>query len=1118
MEEASRPISKLVDQFMDGDIQLPEIQRGFVWTKEKARELVDSIYKGYPSGSILLWETDAPMQTRAAGVGADHAARAPTLLLDGQQRITSLAAVIRGIPVRMKVGGDIKEIPIEVYFNVDHPDRPLGPDSAEDDVGEAEEDDEGDAAAADHHIFRLASKGIENSPHWVSVTDALKKDPGQLLTDNGIDPLDPNRSKYITNLTRLARLKEYKYPVQILGKDTPYSEVTDIFVRVNSQGAKLRKADLALAQVTSRWRGAMDLFTEAADECKQKGFALDEGFMIKCLVSVSTGQSKFNDVSKIDAKKLQRDWDRTKRGLHLAIDFFKKEAGIEASHILPAPSLLVPVACLAVKNGFVFTDELRLKVLKWIYAALIWRRYSRGSTETMLDEDLSSIRDSADPVAEMIERVRMQAGRLEVTAEHLEGKTRQSSIFRMVYILAKKSGAKDWGTGLALGTDPDRDFKALHRQVFAPAAVVSALKGRRGPKEARRLAGDIANTVFHSGRAPAADARDYLEGIDRDMGSDALASQCIPADRSLWAAGRCEEFLARRRDAMADGINGLLASLSSPDGGGRGEDLAVIEKGESDTVEFKASMLYDYKTKTKNRALKDGILKEVVAFMNAKGGTIYVGVSDSKEILGIEKDYKLVGRHAGWDGWSLAFVDAVKTLGPVASACVSHKPVVIAGRTVAKIIVRKGRHQAYLDPGGRGEFVVRMGSESVQLSTKDAAEYMRDRFPEGEGRVAPAAESGGQDPSQNGGDAADRAPAMRAAAHPRSGATQERGTRSVAARSRSVAAGGGAGGRGENGASEPQGSISAPTQTETSAAGDAIGAAWLWYNRQEDKEPFDAAKDDLAGGLPQGLLDPDRAMEVSVQAQARLAKMHSENLDSTMPKFLAGTKCNVPWDAVAYCRSRYADARVSGLLKWHYCLVLHLALGGAEWAARAVPLMLQSADGTANDLRASSYIVSAHNLNEWHGCGLQGAVLASALLFVKQRPHNVFSYKCARIVADLEVDPVVRNEIRDAMIRAAVEAADPDATHCRHAARRLADGRPAPATRTELRRQAGSPLARSTGPENAPARGTALRLAEGRSGANNSRLQGAGMPLPHYGAGHGAAAAVPSSARRGEPS
>ena len=118
---------------MDGEIQLPEMQRRYVWTREKVRALVDSIYKGYPSGSILLWETNTQVPTHSsAAVNASRGAKRPTLLLDGQQRITSLAAVIAGTPVKMKVGKSVKAVRVEVYFNVDHPDSPTGADSPDD--------------------------------------------------------------------------------------------------------------------------------------------------------------------------------------------------------------------------------------------------------------------------------------------------------------------------------------------------------------------------------------------------------------------------------------------------------------------------------------------------------------------------------------------------------------------------------------------------------------------------------------------------------------------------------------------------------------------------------------------------------------------------------------------------------------------------------------------------------------------------------------------------------------------------------------------------------------------------------------------------------------------------
>lgn len=730
MEETRRTVAKLVDQFMDGEIQLPEMQRRYVWTREKVRALVDSIYKGYPSGSILLWETSAKVPTHPpAAANASRGTKQPMLLLDGQQRITSLAAVTTGTPVQMRVGRSIKDVRVEVYFNVDHPDSPPVADSLDDEHGA--DYDAADAPA--HHVFRLG-RGAADSRLWVSVTEVFKKGAFKALTENGIRPDDPNFEKYITRLTRLANLEKYQYPVQILEKDTPYPEVTDIFVRLNSQGSKLRKVDLALAQVTVRWRGAMKVFADAAADYRKKGFDLDEGFLLKCLVSVSTYQNTFENIDKISTDKLKADWERTRRGLDFAIDFLKRNAGIETTYILPSLFALVPIVCLAVKSEYAFSGPTGRKILKWLYAALIWGRYSRGATETLLDEDLSLIRYAADPVGGMIDKVLRQSGRLEVKTEDLAGKTKKSALYNLMYVLAKKASARDWGSGLALGIDDDHDFRSMGRQVFPRAAVVSELRQRHGAKEAGKLAGDIANAVFSLGHAAGSaggQPDEYLPKIARDIGVDALEAQCIPTNPSLWLVAKYEDFLAARREGLAARINDLLVLPVSIAAAPQPEDcLKTIAGGESQAVEFKSSMLHDYKRGGKNPALMQDIVREMVAFMNADGGTVYVGVSDDGSILGIEPDYKLTGRPPTWQGWLETLANAVKSLGPTAAKNVSYEPVEIDGRTVAKITVLRGAVPAYLDPHGRGAFAVRQGPSTVSLNTKDANEYIRGRFPE----------------------------------------------------------------------------------------------------------------------------------------------------------------------------------------------------------------------------------------------------------------------------------------------------------------------------------------------------------------------------------------------------
>src|SRR5947199_5017493 len=123
MEPTNRSIGSLVDMFLNRELLLPEMQRKYVWAQTQARDLLDSIYRDYPSGSILIWETECLPEFK------DHpfppSPQAPLakklLLLDGQQRITSLASIVEGQPIRTKEGRKIKEKQLEIYFNVDHP-------------------------------------------------------------------------------------------------------------------------------------------------------------------------------------------------------------------------------------------------------------------------------------------------------------------------------------------------------------------------------------------------------------------------------------------------------------------------------------------------------------------------------------------------------------------------------------------------------------------------------------------------------------------------------------------------------------------------------------------------------------------------------------------------------------------------------------------------------------------------------------------------------------------------------------------------------------------------------------------------------------------------------------
>ncbi|MBW4600799.1 MAG: DUF262 domain-containing protein [Calothrix sp. FI2-JRJ7] len=105
-------LSSLIERIDMGEIGLPNIQRPFVWEAAKVRDLFDSMYRGFPSGYLLFWENAHSNNSRQ--IGSNSKPKIPLLLIvDGQQRLTSLYAVLKGRPVLTK---DFKEITIQIAF------------------------------------------------------------------------------------------------------------------------------------------------------------------------------------------------------------------------------------------------------------------------------------------------------------------------------------------------------------------------------------------------------------------------------------------------------------------------------------------------------------------------------------------------------------------------------------------------------------------------------------------------------------------------------------------------------------------------------------------------------------------------------------------------------------------------------------------------------------------------------------------------------------------------------------------------------------------------------------------------------------------------------------------
>ena len=290
MAKAEATVEELVGMIERGELRLPEMQRRYVWRSTRVRDLLNSLYRGYPSGVILLWDTDEKVpQQDFSIVQQVNPYQSTRLLLDGQQRLTSLSAVISGKPINVRG----RKRPIEILFNLEHPDQlAVVTEVIEDADGNGEDDDvDNDADASNDELqrrfdkmtFLVATSKIESLPQWVKVTDVFKtNEDAPFLSRAGIEKIsDPLYTKYSQRLARLRSIRKYIYRMDVLERSLSYDEVTEIFVRVNSLGAKLRSSDLALAQITAKWRNSLATFQEFQMNCSKAGFDLDFKYLPK---------------------------------------------------------------------------------------------------------------------------------------------------------------------------------------------------------------------------------------------------------------------------------------------------------------------------------------------------------------------------------------------------------------------------------------------------------------------------------------------------------------------------------------------------------------------------------------------------------------------------------------------------------------------------------------------------------------------------------------------------------------------------------------------------------------------------------------------------------------------
>jgi hypothetical protein len=392
-------LNVILDQIDSGVMLLPEFQRGYVWNRDQVRGLMRSLYHGYPVGSLLVWETSSESSVRGglAGHGIRH------LLLDGQQRVTSLYGVVRGRPP-VFFEGDPKAF-TGLHFNVEE----------------------------ETFEFYVPAK-MKDDPQWVDVTELFSKGLQQFITAFALSHPEC-MATYLTRLNRLHELLERNFHAEvIIGEDRTVDVVVDIFNRVNSGGTKLSKGDLALAKICAQSADARGEMRGILARWQDAGYSFTLDWLLRNINAVSTGRAQFQALDGVSSNEFQTALVAATKYVGSFLDVVAGRLGLDHDRVLMGRYAIPVVSRYLHLSGGRFADSSEKdRLLFWYVHSALWGRFT-GSVETLLAQDFETARRSG--IEGLIESLsRWRGGNLVIQPHDFAGSTLGSRFYPLLYML-----------------------------------------------------------------------------------------------------------------------------------------------------------------------------------------------------------------------------------------------------------------------------------------------------------------------------------------------------------------------------------------------------------------------------------------------------------------------------------------------------------------------------------------------------------------------------------------------------------------------------------------------------------------------------------------------------------
>lgn len=353
---SSPRLASLLSDVERGNIKIPVFQREYIWSDEQIISLLDSIYRGYPVGSLLMWSTREELK-HERNVGGFSLPVTPedypvNYILDGQQRLTTLYGVFHS-------DENTADAELADRFNICYlPDEDIFA----------------------HH---LAANG-KSKIHLNAILDTTK-----LLVE--LPKFNDDQKSRIAKLTE--SFKDYEFPIVTI-RERSNKEVCSIFQRINSSGTPLSNLELLTAWT---WSDQFDLRREIEsllDNLKDKGYEeIDQPLLMRMLASLTCGSIDSDDLVDVDPDILVDGMQKLKMSISAAVDFLEGQLKIKNVVFLPFPIMLIPIVNFYAQIPKPNVEQLK-QIKKWFWQCSLTLRYKAGTNRLVL-EDLAKVKKLA---------------------------------------------------------------------------------------------------------------------------------------------------------------------------------------------------------------------------------------------------------------------------------------------------------------------------------------------------------------------------------------------------------------------------------------------------------------------------------------------------------------------------------------------------------------------------------------------------------------------------------------------------------------------------------------------------------------------------------------------------